>query len=156
MESKAIIAKLKERFGDVVEPVEGVGDPFAVVKEKSRLLEICRYLKETPELAFDYPACVCGVDDKTTLWTVYHLYSIKENHSVVLKVNVGREQPVVTSVTPVWRGADWHERETFDMYGIRFDGHPNLKRILLPDDWEGYPLRKDYEFPDMYRDIPLR
>jgi NADH-quinone oxidoreductase subunit C len=91
---------------------------------------------------------------------VYHLSSIRFKHTLVLKVMIDRwnngregELPVVPSVTGIWRTADWHEREVFDLSGVEFSGHPNLRRILCPEDWEGYPLRKDYELPKEYHGI---
>jgi NADH-quinone oxidoreductase subunit C len=123
---------------------------------KDALLKVCEYLKEDPETQFDLCACVSGVDDGKDLWVVYHLQSIPRNHRAVLKVNVGRENPSAPSVSALWKTADWHEREAYDMYGIGFEGHPDLRRILLPEDWPGWPLRKDYEFPDEYQGIPLK
>lgn len=145
--------KYPQAIRDVVQP--GVGDSFAILT-KEHLLEACRFLKEDPELAFDLPTCVSGVDDGQTFWVLYHLYSTRKNHRVVLKVDAGKEDPTVPSVISVWCGADWHERETYDMYGIRFEGHSDLRRILLPEDWPGYPLRKDYKFPEEYQGIPLK
>ena len=153
---KQVYEKVKERFPDgVVSVVECPGDPYCILK-KDALLPVSRWLRSDLEMQFDLLSCVSGTDDTKDLWVVYHLYSIPKNQRAVLKVNVGREDPAVESVTGIWKTADWHEREAYDMYGIRFDNHPDLRRILLPEDWPGYPLRKDYEFPDEYQGIPLK
>ena len=151
-----VYERIKAQFPDgVVSVVECPGDSYCVLK-KEALLPVCGWLKSDPEMHFDLLTCVTGTDDTKDLWVVYHLYSIPKNQKAVLKVNVGREEPSVESVTGLWKTADWHERETYDMYGIRFENHPDLRRILLPEDWPGYPLRKDYEFPDEYQGIPLK
>ncbi len=95
----------------------------------------------------DYLADLCGADypdNKDRFEVVYNLYSIKHGHRLRVKALVPESDPSVDSVVPVWSGANWHEREACDMYGIVFNGHPDLRRILMPEDWEGYPLRKDY------------
>lgn len=151
-----IYAQLQQRFPDAgIETPPVHGEPFAVVPA-SRLVEICTWLRDDPALRFDYPACQSGTDDGTALWSVYHLYSVVKNHRVVIKVKCDRANPVVPTLVEVWAGMNWHERETYDMYGIRFEGHPDLRRILLPEDWAGYPLRKDYTFPEEYQGIPLK
>jgi len=153
---KQVYEKTKAQFPDgVAAVVECPGDPYCVLT-KAAVLPVCRWLKSDPEMEFDLLSCVSGTDDTKDLWVVYHLYSIPRNQRAVLKVNVGREAPSVESVVSVWSTADWHERETYDMYGINFENHPDLRRILLPEDWPGYPLRKDYEFPDEYQGIPLK
>jgi len=153
---KQVYERVKEKFPDAaVSVVESPGDPYCVVP-KDLLLRVCQTLRDDPETQFDLLACVSGTDDGKDLWVVYHLYSIPRNHKAVLKVNVGRENPSAPSLTSLWKAADWHERETYDMYGIVFEGHPDLRRILLPEDWSGWPLRKDYEFPDEYQGIPLK
>lgn len=153
---KQVYEKLKEKFPDgVVSVVECPGDPYCVVKAGS-LLEIATWLKTDPEMQFDLLSCVCGTDDRKNLWSVYHLYSVPKNHKAVIKVQLDRENPSVPSLVPLWKAADWHERETYDMYGIVYQDHPDLRRILLPEDWPGYPMRKDYEFPDEYQGIPLK
>ena len=146
--------RIQEKFPDV-QFVEIPGDPYVLVKPE-HIADVCVFLKKTPELSFDYCSCVSGLDDGQKMWVVYHLYSISRNHRAVIKVEVDRADPIVLSVAGLWKGANWHERETYDMYGIRFDGHPDLRRILLPEDWPGHPLRKDYEFPDEYQGIPLK
>ena len=131
------------------------GQPFAVIRRES-IVDVCRFLRDDPDLRFDYCSDVCGYDDTKTFWVVYHLYSIPKRHNAALKVDAGKDDPWAPSVCSVWPGANWHEREAYDMYGIRFEGHPDLRRILLPEDWPGYPLRKDYDFPDHYQGIPLK
>lgn len=152
---KDLLQRLKAQFPTIENVLELNGDPYAVVSG-DELLEVCQWLQTNPELEVDYPACIGGVDDGQNVWVVYHLYSVKRNHRVVLKVKLDRNTPSVPSVCAIWPGANWHERETYDMYGIVFDGHPDLRRILLPEDWPGYPLRKDYDFPDHYQGIPLK
>lgn len=102
----------------------------------------CLFLKEG--LGFAHLMCLTSIDYKDKLALVYNLYSYKTKEKAALKVFLDRNNPVIESVTEIWRGADWHEREAFDMMGINFLGHPGLRRILLPDDWIGHPLRKDY------------
>ena len=107
--------------------------------------DFCNKLKESNDTSFDYLFCLTGVDYKEHLEVVYHLESTKLGHKLVVKVATeGRENPAVDSVYNIWPTAEWHEREAYDLFGIIFNGHPDLRRILLPDDWEGYPMRKDY------------
>lgn len=110
----------------------------------NEIVYICRFLRDHPELDFDYLMSLTAVDWPERLEVVYHLYSIAYRHYVTLRVNLDKEDPVVPSVTGVWRAADWQEREVYDMFGIEFEGHPDLRRILLEPDWQGFPLRKDY------------
>jgi NADH-quinone oxidoreductase subunit C len=122
------------------------GDATAIVQRES-LLDVCRTLRDDPELAFDLLVDVTAVDyigRKPRFEVVYHLYSIAKNHRVRIKVPLEESDPKVASVVPLWSGANWLERETWDMYGIRFEGHPELKRIYLYEEFEGHPLRKDY------------
>src|SRR3972149_2510756 len=150
-----LVKKIKDRFGgDILETTLFRGE-FTHVVEKGALVELCRFLKQEPDLQFKFLSVVLGVDCRKALScfeVVYHLYSIPNKYRLRIKVRV-REDEKVPSVTSVWRSADFAERETFDMFGIVFDGHPNLKRIYMPLDWEGYPLRKDYPltgFKDEY------
>ncbi|GAB2618606.1 NADH-quinone oxidoreductase subunit C [Emticicia sediminis] len=129
-----------------------------------RLLEVCQFLHVQPKLYFDFLSCITGIDNGPTVGTVevvYHLTSIPYEHNFVLKVEVPRNQegeslPKVYSLTPIWKTADWHEREAFDLVGIDFIGHPDLRRILLPADWEGHPLRKDYQEQEIYHGIKVK
>jgi NADH-quinone oxidoreductase subunit C len=168
-----IFELLKAQFGDAViefgnalpvEPIISV-DPF-------QIQNIGAFLRDTEELKFDSLMCLSGVDDANgtkakdsdgtdiitggTLSVYYHLHSVPLKHKITLKVSVPRENPQVESVVYVWKCADWHEREAFDMYGITFLHHPDLRRILMPYDWEaGYPLRKDYKNPEFYQGMKV-
>jgi NADH-quinone oxidoreductase subunit C len=126
-------------------------EPYLSVPS-DKLLELGRFLKSDPSLAFDFLSFVTSVDWKDRFEVVYYLVSTQHKHKLVLKVNAPeRANPEVPTVTEIWASADWQEREIFDLMGIRFSGHYNLRRILLPEDWEGHPLRKDYvPKPDRY------
>jgi NADH-quinone oxidoreductase subunit C len=115
-----------------------------VIIRPDLLLQVAQFLKATPGLEFNYLNCITGVDYLDYLEVVYHLTSMEHNHSLVLKVRCSREKPEVPSVVSVWRGADLQEREIFDLLGITFVGHPNLKRIFMWEGFKGYPLRRDY------------
>lgn len=117
--------------------------PTLVIK-KEHWFRVAQFLKHNEQMAFDYLSNLAGVDQETHMEVCYHFYSYKEKQSLAVKVKTDREEASVPSITPIWPGADWPERETYDLLGIRFTDHPNLKRILLTDDWVGHPLRKDY------------
>lgn len=140
---------IKEKFKDAVTEVHAEhGQETAVVKRES-LLEIIRFLKMDPAMDFNVLMDLTAVDGLEMNWqprfeVVYHLYSLVKNHRIRIKVRVSAQDAVVPSLTPVWPIADWLEREVWDMFGIRFEGHPNLKRILMYEEFEGHPLRKDY------------
>jgi NADH-quinone oxidoreductase subunit C len=120
-------------------------DDSAILVEKSSILEVCRFLKQNADLDFDYLVNLTGVDYLDYFEVVYHLASLKHNHSLVLKTRCyDREQPTVPSVISIWKGADFQEREAYDLLGIRFEGHPNMKRIFLWEGFRGHPLRRDY------------
>ncbi len=148
MEPLEIAERIRERFPEEVRGVVEFRGQVSVLIRKERLLEICRFLHDEPALAFDYLKDLCGVDylgrRPVRFEVVYTLYSMKHRHMVRLKAEVGEDDPSVESVVPVWAGANWHERECYDMFGIVFNNHPDLRRILMPEDWEGYPMRKDY------------
>jgi len=110
--------------------------------DKDCLLKLCTFLKE--KQGFDHCSCVCGVDRVDRFQTVYHLSSCSRNVIVEITVDLPHDDPRVDSVTPLWGGANWHERETYDMFGIIFINHPRLERLLLPEDVQFFPMRKDY------------
>lgn len=142
-----VLAKLVDRFGDaVVSTHSDFGDDTALVL-RERIVEICAFLRDDPDLAFDFAMDLTGVDylgEEPRFEVVYHLYSLEKKHRVRIKARVPEEDPVIDSVIPVWPGMNWYEREAFDMYGIVFRNHPNLRRILMYDEFVGHPLRKDY------------
>jgi len=119
--------------------------------------DVCRYLKETEELAFDSLMCLSGMDwekeEEDRLGVTYHLHSMTHLHRITLKVFCPKEDTRMPSVSDVWGGANWHEREAYDLYGIHFENHPYLKRMFCPQDWEGHPLRKDYDVQEYYRNV---
>jgi len=148
MEPLEIAEKIKESFPmDVVE-VTSFRDQVSIIVKKDNIVDICRYLHDDPNLSFDHLQDLCGADylgkKEPRFEVVYNLYSIKYRNSIRVKAQVPEDDPRIRTVTSIWAGANWHERECFDMFGIKFKGHPDLRRILLPEDWEGYPLRKDY------------
>ncbi|MDE2484445.1 MAG: NADH-quinone oxidoreductase subunit C [candidate division NC10 bacterium] len=139
-----VIEAVKSQFGDAVKAAEvkGVEARMDIHREKS--YEILTALNG---MGFDYLNCLSAVDRiaSAELEVVYNLSSLSLSTKVLMRVRVPREEPIIRSVVPLWATADWHEREAFDMMGIRFDGHPDLRRILLSEDWVGFPLRKDYQ-----------
>lgn len=139
--------RLVAKFGDAVGPLsEPKIDPFAIVK-RERIVEVCRFLKTEPGLELDFLEDLTAVDwpKRNVIEVVYHLLSYTHRHSIVLKVELDRASPSVASVEGVWKTANWFEREVYDLFGVDFTGHPDLRRIMLPDDWIGHPLRKDYQ-----------
>ena len=118
-----------------------------ILVEAAALKDICVFLRDEPDWQFNMLHCISGVDQGETLAVVYHLFSTTKRHFVVLKVEVPKDSPVVPSLAGMWPTANWLERETYDLFGIRFEGHPDPRRILLPDEWVGHPLLKDYQMP---------
>ncbi|GAA4448947.1 NADH-quinone oxidoreductase subunit C [Nibrella saemangeumensis] len=160
MPFQEIQQRISERFGELATAITQNPQPYLVVPAE-RIADICQFLKHDERLFFDLLACISAIDNGPAVGTmdvVYNLTSIPYGHDLMLKVVVPRNTdqeplPSVPSVTAVWRTADWHEREAFDLVGIRFTGHPDLRRILMPTDWEGHPLRRDYTDPERYHGI---
>lgn len=133
-------------------------NPATLLIDADDLISIAQLLWMNPETYFDQLACVTGIDngpEANTMEVIYNLYSIPFNQSIALKVLVERLNPHIESVSSIWKSANWLEREIFDMYGITFKNHPDLRRILMPADWDGFPLRKDYKEQETYRNIKL-
>lgn len=143
----SVLAKnIKGKFGSSVLDTIIFRNEVTHLIKKDSLIEICRFLKNDSELQFNFLSDIAGTDcfpQKPRFEVVYHLYSISQKHRIRLKIKI-EDGEAVPSVTSIWKTADWAEREAYDMFGIVFEGHPNLKRIYMPDDWEGFPLRKDY------------
>ncbi len=142
---------------------EGKPAPFPLKREESRLyhyhgptfrvpaenlVDLCRWLRDNPEFDVSSLSFVSAIDWPDRFEVVYHLVSLARAHSVTLKVPIAKDDARVPSVVAIWQGADWHEREAYDLFGITFEGHPNLRRILMSADWKGHPLRKDYVYED--------
>lgn len=135
--------ELEQKFPGIVKVVQEAPD-LVVETEKEKLVELLGFLKTAPGLAFDFILFITAVDRVDYLEVVYGLRSMQELHQIIVKVRVPADSPEVPSITALWPAADFDERETYDLFGVRFTGHPNLERILMPDDWEGHPLRKSY------------
>src|SRR5579885_3110281 len=168
-----IVTTLKNRLGPKIraEKLDAI-DPYVVI-EPQDLVEVCRFLRDDPNLRMELLNCISGVDYlepdakkapkagfEPHMELVYHFQSFTHRHRFVVKIMLPRwkenkagEIPEVPSVTSLWATADWHEREVYDLSGVWFTGHPNLRRILTSEDWVGHPLRKDYEFPLEYHGI---
>jgi NADH-quinone oxidoreductase subunit C len=173
MTAADIVALLEQKFAERIKAKKlDALDPYVVI-EPADLVAVCRYLRDEPRLSFELLNCISGVDYlepdakkapkagfEPHTEVVYHLSSFTHRHRLVLKLILPRwrdnqpgELPEVPSLTSLWPTADWHEREVFDLSGVHFTGHPDLRRILLSEDWIGHPLRKDYEFPLEYHGI---
>lgn len=166
MSPEAVLSRLRERFADAIVSADAAGShPHAVVRPE-RWHEVALFLRDDEQLRFDWLRCLTGVDDieDGLLTAVYDLHSTQPGGSpnanwtvrseIAIRVRVPRDAAHIPSVADVWPAAEWHEREAFDLFGIEFDGHPDLRRILCCEDWVGHPLRKDYEFPLEYHGIP--
>jgi NADH-quinone oxidoreductase subunit C len=173
MTAADIIARLEQKFGARIKAKKlDALDPFVVI-DAADLLAVGRFLRDDPDLKFDLLNCISGVDYlepdpkkapkagfEPHLEVVYHMHSFTHRHRFVVKLSMPRwqdgkpgEMPEVPSVCGLWAAAEWHEREVYDLTGVWFTDHPDLRRILLSEDWVGYPLRKDYEFPLEYHGI---
>ena len=186
MEQKAIYELLAETIGsEAATLTEDPLEPYVEVVPE-RIAEAARFLRDDPRLRFDQLMCLSGIDwdgfdesgkgksvailgyqedgrpetsDRVAegdLGVVYHLFSHDLRHKFTLRVTVPRDKPDVPTVSDVWATASWHEREAWDLLGIRFTGHPDLRRMLMEDHWEGHPLRKDYVMPDQWDRVPLQ
>lgn len=147
MDTESIATAIKTRFPEAILGSRIFRSELTLMVKRDYIVAVARFLKENQELDFNFLSDLCGVDRVETddvFEVVYHLYSIQKNHRVRIKVPVPSEEPCIPTVTGIWKTADWHERETYDMFGIKFDGHPDLRKILTPEDFEGHPLRKDY------------
>ena len=146
--SSPIVAALQREHPEwISEVVEALGETTIIVPREN-IVDVCSFMKATPGLELNFLSDLCGFDrgpeEEPRFEVNYHLFSTTRFHRVRLKVLVNEADAHVPSVTGVWRTANWHERETYDLFGVIFDNHPDLRRILLPDDWQGHALRKDF------------
>jgi len=138
--------------------IDEAASPKAIKISAQDLVPAMDALYRNPATYFDMLSCITGIDNgvqAATMEVVYNLYSIPFNHHLMIKVTLPRDHAEVDTVSHIWRTANWLEREIFDMYGVNFKNHPDLRRILMPADWEGHPLRKDYSHQEYYRDIKI-
>lgn len=145
MDKDQLIAAVTAKFPEVtLDPAPG--NLPAVIVPVAKFRELMEFLHSDASLSFDYPMCQTAVDwpEQNKITSFYHLYSMLHKHKLVVKCELNREKPVIPTVSDLWRGCEWFERETYDMYGVVFENHPDLRRIMLTDDWVGFPLRKDY------------
>jgi len=159
-----LVSIIKENVSsEAILEIEDTSSPAKLIISSNVLVRLCEILHQHESCYFDQLSCLTAIDngpEAGTLDLVYTLYSIPYNQSIQLQVSVPRhlkdgQNPTVPSVSSIWRTADWHEREAFDLLGIDFTDHPDLRRILLPADWQGHPLRKDYTTQDYYHGVQV-
>lgn len=160
MQIEEIISLIKSKYPSAI-LAEELGEKQPCIQiDPRQLLALAEFLLKDDSLYFDFLHCISGVDlgpDEGKMELVYHLSSLIHEHQLVLKVAIDRANPKpVPSLSSIWKAANWHEREAFDLLGIAFEGHPDLRRILLPEDWEGHPLRKDYQEAETYHGIKIK
>jgi NADH-quinone oxidoreductase subunit C len=156
MSPAQIVQHLQERFGSKITAAFPQDKHPRVHVGAADWREVAEHLRRDPSLCLDWLQNLSGVDyvADDALCCVYDLWSFEHDHMIAVKVYTPRGKPSIPSVADLWAAADWHEREAYDLLGIDFPGHPDLRRILLADDWDGFPLRKDYVFPREYHGIP--
>lgn len=149
---------IDKHYPDAITSVNEQSSPMAIDIKADLLKDVMMLLFNNEQLYFDMLSCITGIDngpEQNTMEVVYNLYSIPFEHQLTVKVLLDRSHPEVATVSDIWKTADWHEREAFDLLGIEFKGHPDLRRILLPEDWDGHPLRKDYTHQEKYHGITV-
>jgi len=158
MDAEGIHRALRDRLGNAVDAERVEGDWPVVTVDSASVAEACRLLRDESALAFDCLSNLSGVDrkddDRIEVW--YHLFSYRHRHQVALRTSTPRPDPVLPTVSQLWPIANWLERECWDLLGVRFVDHPDLRRLLMPEDWVGHPLRKDFVEPDEYHGISTR
>lgn len=159
--AKRIVERLRQQFGAAILSDDNYLGNEAVTVAKDQLLQVAKFLRDDPALALQMPIDATAVDlldlrAPSRFQVVWHLYSVRHKHRVRLRVQVDEALPEVPSLTPVWSGMNWHEREAWDLYGIQFVGHPNLRRILTYDGFEGHALRRDYPIDRRQPLVPMR
>ncbi len=147
---------LQQKFPDAGIIIEETVPEPSIRVPGEVLVPVAQFLRNDPQTAFNCLMCLSGLETEDELISVYHLYSMEHNHKCILKCGGSKESEVtVPSVSSIWPTAEWHERESYDLIGIKYSSHPDFRRILCPDDWEGHPLRKDYVPQTRWHEIPL-
>jgi NADH-quinone oxidoreductase subunit C len=155
MEAQQVFARLEQQFAGKVDDFKGdVAEPYLTV-QPGAIVEVCRFLRDDSSLKFEVLSDLTAIDwpKEEKIQVVYHLYSYAYKHQIVLKANLPRANPRIATVESIWKVANWFEREVYDLFGVIFEHHSDLRRIMLPDDWVGYPLRKDYVEQEEYDGI---
>jgi len=149
-----VVSKLIREFNEAIMQHEVLADMLCISVNKEFIRQILRFLHDDGELNYSFLTTLCGMHypEKQQLGVVYHLHSFENNHRIRIKTTTGIDNPVISSATSIWPSANWMERETYDFFGIQFEGHPNLVRILNMDDMVGFPLRKEFPLEDQTRE----
>lgn len=159
--SAEVFSKINSELKIDTQFIENAPQPF-ILLPASNLFQVCEFLHTSSSFYFDFLNCITAIDngiEEGTIDMIYHMSSIPFEKSVVLKVKIDRNLDVeaaIDSVSSIWRTADWHEREIYDFFGVKFNNHPDLRRILLPADWQGHPMRKDYLEQETYHGIKVK
>lgn len=159
MQFEAIKSLVDAVVPNAIVSVDLNATPQALIIHKECIYQVCELLHTNEKTYFDSLSCLTGLDngeEEKTIEVIYSLYSIPFDLHLTLRVALDRSKPEIDSVSEIWKTANWHEREAYDLVGIHFKGHSDLRRILLPDDWEGYPLRKDYVEQEKYHDVKVK
>ncbi len=159
MDLKELIPqKLKENFPDIEFEISDYKEELTIKLDKKRIVEVCKFLKEDPDLQFNYCSDVTAVDwakRKNRFTVVYNIFSLNNSFRLRLKSDVDESDCAIDSVSSVWGSANWQERETYDMYGIKFNNHPDLRRMYMPEEFEHHPLKKDFPLMGIPGSLPL-
>ncbi len=151
---------LVSKLGDtVILGTDQNATPKAILVDPRSIVKVMTFLHEDEQCYFDMLSCLTGLDngaEANTMEVIYNLYSIPYDRGLMVKTTLPRDKPEIESIATIWQTANWHEREAFDLLGIQFLNHPDLRRILLPNDWEGHPLRKDYQEQEKYHGIKVK
>ena len=152
--NQLVVTKLIEHFGKAIDRDEAISDMLCISVDKEVISDVLLFLRDENELKFNFLTTLCGMHypDKQQLGVVYHLHSFENNHRIRIKTTTDLDNPKISTVTTVWPAANWMERETYDFYGIIFEGHPNLVRILNMDEMTDFPMRKEFPLEDQTRE----
>lgn len=159
MKAEEIKILLEKNFSEKTFELVENASPQGIVIPAESLMEVMRFLHTNDQFYFDMLSCITGLDngpEAGSMEVIYNIYSIPNDLHLMVKVVLQRDDLKVDSLVEIWKTADWQEREVYDMYGIHFNNHPDLRRILMPADWEGFPLRKDYEEQTYYRGMKVK